>query len=269
MKRLVLALVASLTGWTTMAHAEVKDERIEYKVGDTLFTGVLAYDDTAKDKRPGVLVCHEWWGCNEYMERRVRMLADEGYIAFAPDMYGSGRVTSDPKQASAWLGELFADQKAMVDRAGAGLKILADHPRTDPAKLAAIGYCMGGTVALTLARSDAPHAANLKAIATFHTSNISAKDPASNGNIKGSVLVCHGAIDSFVQPAEIEKFHKQMDEAKVDYQFISYSGALHAFTNPGADKYGVEGVKYQQAADKRSWKHMLALFEEKFGTAKK
>lgn len=252
-----------------MAHAEIKIERIEYKVGDASYKGVLAYDDAAKDKRPGVLVCHEWWGCNEYMENRVRMLAEEGYVAFAPDMYGSGRVTSDPKQASDWLGALFADPKAMVDRAGTGLKLLAEHARTDSTRLAAIGYCMGGTVALTLARSDAPHAANLKAVVTFHTSNISAKDPATNRNIKGSVLVCHGAIDSFVQPAEIEKFHKQMDEAGVDYQFISYSGALHAFTNPGADKYGVDGVKYHETADKRSWKHMLTLFAEKLAPAKK
>jgi dienelactone hydrolase len=253
----VLAVLLAARG----ALAEVKTMVVEYKQGETVLSGVLAFDDAKKEKRPGVLVFHEWWGCNDNTKDKVVALAKLGYVAFAPDMYGKGKVTKDPKEASAWLGALFAEPGLMAARAQAGLKVLTDHPLCDAGKVAATGYCMGGTVALTLARTGA----DLQAVVAFHTSNLVAKDAAENKRIKGKVLVCNGADDDFVKPEEKAAFMKQMKEAGVDHQFIEYGGAVHAFTNPKADEFKIPSVGYNEAADRRSWGAMRALFEEVFG----
>ncbi len=255
-----LACLAYVLAFATPARAVVKTEEIVYKVGDAEFKGYLCYDDAVTDRRPGVLVCHEWWGCNEYAQQRAKRLADSGYVAFALDMYGKGATTSDPKQAGELAGKLYADPAALRDRAVAGLKVLSGSNRVDPERLAAIGYCMGGTVALELARTGA----NLKAVTAFHASNITAKDPADNARIKAKVLICHGADDTFVKPGEIDAFVKQMKDANVDSQVIFYGGAVHSFTNAGADKFNIPGVKYNALADRRSWAHMRGLFDEAF-----
>ncbi|HMN40258.1 MAG TPA: dienelactone hydrolase family protein [Phycisphaerales bacterium] len=266
--RCVALLAATVS---TAAMAEIKVERIEYTHGAAKLEGVLAYDDAMKpgEKRPGVLVCHEWWGNNEYSESRAKQLAQLGYVAFALDMYGKGKATKDPRQASEWMGELMSDQKHMRDRAEAGLAVLADNPRTDSANLAVVGYCMGGTVALELARSGARHTEHLKAVVPFHASTLKAANPADNANIKGTVLVCHGQDDTFVKPEQIAGFHEQMTGAGIDYFFISFAHAVHAFTNPDADKAGVPGVRYNEKADKRSWAAMKNLLGEVFGAKPK
>lgn len=257
---LLLSLIAILT-MSTLTHAKIVTQRIEYKHGDTVLEGVLAYDDAAKEKRPGVLVCHEWWGMNAYAEKRATMLAELGYVAFALDMFGKGKTTEDAKQAGAWAGEVFKDNANLRERAALGLKQLAESDKVDPTRLAAIGYCMGGTVALELARSDKPHTADLKAVVAFHASTVSAAKADDNANIKGTVLICHGAADNFVKPEELPAFEKQMADAKVDYMLVSYAGAKHAFTNPNADKHTDLGVAYQKTADERSWGHMQSLFQ--------
>lgn len=246
----------------SLAIAAIKVEAIEYQVGPdkTTYRGYLAYDDAAKDKRPGILVCHEWWGCNDYAADRAKKLAELGYVAFALDMYGKDKVTTDPAEAGKLAGALYADPKILRDRAAAGLEVLKKDKRVDPSKLAAIGYCMGGTIALELARTGA----DVDAIVCFHTSNLVAKDPADNAKIKAKVLVCHGADDNFVQPGTLDTFQSQMRDAKVDCTLISYSGAVHSFTNPAADAFKIDGVKYQEAADRRSWQHMKDLFAEAF-----
>ncbi|MGQ0627107.1 MAG: dienelactone hydrolase family protein [Phycisphaerales bacterium] len=242
------------------AQAEVKFEMIEYMHAGQTLQGILAVDDAIKGKRPGILLCHEWWGCNDNMKEKAGKLAKEGYIAFALDMYGKGNVTTDPKQASAWLGTTFADPAAMRARAGAGLKILTDHALCDASRVAATGYCMGGTVALELARTGA----TLKAVVCFHTSNLSAKVPADNAKIKARVLVCNGADDEFIKADEKATFMKQMKDAGIDHQFIEYGGAVHAFTNAKADSFKIPSVGYNKNADERSWKAMKALFDESF-----
>lgn len=257
----------------TLAHAKIVTQKIEYKDGETVLEGFLAYDDSAKEgeKRPGVLVCHEWWGgggSSDYAQSRATQLAELGYVAFALDMYGKGKITSDPKQAGAWSGEVMGTPGVLQRRAAAGLKVLAEQSRVDAKRLAVIGYCMGGTVALELARSGLPHTENLKAVVAFHASTLAAKGNAeeimkANANIKGSVLVCHGAMDEFVRPAQLREFGLQMEAAKVDYQVIHYAGAVHAFTNPKADGYKLPSVGYNAAADRRSWQHMRQLFDEK------
>jgi dienelactone hydrolase len=251
---------------SSAALAEIKVEHIKYTCGQTTLEGVLVYDAAATDKRPGVLVCPEWWGRNDYADNRAKQLAALGYVAFAIDMYGEGKTTTDPKQAGEWSGQVMRDPKEMRSRAGAGLKVLAESARVDSTKLAAVGYCMGGTVALELARSAQPHTESLLAIVPFHASTIAAANAEDNKNIKGTVLVCHGQDDAFVRPEQIESFHKQMKDAGIDYAFVSFAGAVHAFTNPGADAFGVPGVKYNQKADRRSWSAMKDLFAEVFSS---
>lgn len=261
MHRLMIILGTLLMAATAMG--EVKVERIEYRDGETVLRGILAYDDAAAGARaPGVLVCHEWWGCNEYSESRAKQLAGLGYVAFALDMYGNGKVTTEGKVASEWAGALYADNAALRRRAAAGLKVLAENPRVDRERLAVIGYCMGGTIALELARSGLGHTENLRAVVSFHASTLAAAVAADNTKIKGSVLVCHGGADDFVKPEQITKFNEQMQAAGVDAQFVSYVGAVHAFTNPKADGSFSPMVKYDERADRRSWAAMKSLFDE-------
>ncbi len=253
-------------------RAEIKTQTIEYKQGDTTLVGFLAYDDSLaseKSPRPGVVVCPEWWGNDDYAHSRAKQLAAAGYVALAIDMYGKGddgkaKTTKDSQQAGKWAGEVNSDPKLLRERAMAGYATLTSQKMVDKTKVSAIGYCMGGTVALELGRAGA----DLDAIVPFHASRIAAKDPADNKKLKDhstTVLVCHGQEDTFVAPDEITKFHQQMKDAGVDYEFVSYSGAVHSFTNPGADAHKMNGVKYDEKADKRSWARMLALFEEKWG----
>jgi dienelactone hydrolase len=253
--------------------AGIKTQVVEYKHGETTLVGYLAYDDavaTEKTPRPGVVVCPEWWGNDDYAHKRAEELAKAGYVAFSIDMYGKAegggaKTTKDPQQAGKWAGEVNGDAKVLRGRAMAGYNALAGQKMVDKTKMAAIGYCMGGTVALELARAGA----DLDAVVAFHASRIAAADPADNKKLKDNgttVLICHGQDDTFVKSEEITKFHQQMKDAKVDYEFVSYAGAVHSFTNPGADAHGMDGVKYDEKADKRSWDRMLALFREKFGT---
>ncbi len=264
MKFSMLSSLAALTAlgstlfFVAPVRAEVKTQMIEYTYAGATFQGFIAYDDATAGKKPGVLVCHEWWGNNDNTHDKCKMLAKEGYIAFALDMYGKGQVTTDPKQAGEWSAKLSSDPKTLRERAVAGLKVLAEHAACDATKIAVIGYCMGGSVALELARTGA----DVKAVVCFHTSNLSAKNAADNKAIKARVLVCSGADDEFIKPEEKANFMKQMKEAGIDYQFIEYGGAVHSFTNPKADSFKIPSVAYNEKADKRSWAAMKALFAE-------
>jgi len=249
------------------ATAAIQTMAVEYKDGDTVLEGFLAWDDavaTEKNPAPGVLVIPEWWGNNDYSRSRAKQLAELGYVAFAIDMYGKGKITTDPKQASEWSGAIMKDVAARRTRATAGLKVLQDQRIVDTSRVAAIGYCMGGTLAVDLARTGT----DLKAVVAFHASTFSAANPDENKKIKGTLLICHGSEDTFVPPGEIEKFQSQMKEAGVDYVFAAFSGAVHAFTNPKADSFGVPGVKHNAEADRRSWAFMKDIFQERLGQAK-
>jgi dienelactone hydrolase len=243
----------------TGAQAAIRTEKVVYRHGDTELVGFLAYDDAVKGTRPGVLVAPEWWGLNDYARRRAEQLAGLGYVAFALDMYGKGKTTSDPKEAGQLAGTFRNDRRLMRARASAGLDVLKNRPQVDPARLAAIGYCFGGTVVLELARSGA----DLKGVVSFH-GGLATPNPADAKNIKGKVLVLHGADDTFESSAEIAAFQEEMRQARVDWQMVYYGGAVHSFTNPDADRAGIKGVAYNEAADRRSWQAMRDFFAEIF-----
>jgi dienelactone hydrolase len=237
------------------AHAAVKMEPVEYKQGDTTLKGQLAYDDAAKDKRPGVIVVHEWWGLNEYAKTRARMLAEAGYVALAVDMYGDGKVTEHPDEAGAWASAVRSNEQTGTDRFLAGYNALKANPHVDPAHISAIGYCFGGGVVLGAALSGA----DLDAVVSFHGGLPT--DPAK-GKPKARILVCNGAADGLVTPEQIAGFMKVATDAGADWEFISYAGAKHSFTNPDADKHGIPALSYNEKADKRSWQTALDFLAE-------
>ena len=258
MKAILRGLIMSVL-IASGSHAEVRLERIDYRHGDTLLEGYLAYDDSMLGKRPGVLVVHEWWGLNDYAKRRAEQLARLGYVAFALDMYGKGKVTTDPKVAGEWASIFRNDRQLCRARAAAGLGVLKSKTLVDPARITAVGYCFGGMVVLEMARGGA----DLKGVVSFH-GGLATPNPADARNIKGKVLVLHGADDSFESPAEIAAFQDEMRKAGVDWQMVYYGGAVHGFTNPEAGNAGIKGVAYNEAADRRSWLAMRDFFNEIF-----
>jgi dienelactone hydrolase len=258
-KHILWAALVVLSGLAGPAQAAIKSQLVEYKQGDTTLEGYLAYDDAVQGKRPGVLVIHEWDGLNDYAKKRADMLAQLGYVAFAADIYGKGVRPKSPQEAGAEAGKYMRDRNLVRARALAGLDQLKNNPMVDPNKIAAIGYCFGGTTALELARSGA----NLAGVVTFH-GGLSNPTPEDAKKIKAKVLVLHGADDPLVPAKDIEQFQKDMRDAKVDLSFVSYSGTLHAFTNPSVND-PAHGVQYNARSDQRSWQAMRDFFAEIFG----
>ncbi|MBA2482193.1 MAG: dienelactone hydrolase family protein [Planctomycetes bacterium] len=250
-----LLLVFCIQG---MAVAEVRVEAVPYQDGDVKLEGYLAYDDAhGVERRPGIIVVHEWWGLNDHTKSRAKQLAELGYVAFAIDLYGAGVRTKDPKEAARLSAPLRGDRALMRSRARAGLERLRAQPLASDA-LAAIGFCFGGTVALELARAGEP----LKGIVVFHGGLAAGTDPsgkpmpASAGVLRAKVLALQGADDPLVPPSETAAFIDEMRSAKADWQLVQYGGAVHAFTNPSAGSDPATGVAYNEAADHRSWAAM-------------
>jgi dienelactone hydrolase len=257
---ILIALATALVIFVASpASAAVQTKEIEYKDGEATLKGHLAWDDAVSGKRPAVLVVHEWWGLNDYARERADKLAKLGYVAFAVDMYGDGKVTEHPKEAGEWAATIRMNKKAWRERGLAGFKVLLEQEQTDPEQVAAIGYCFGGSTVLQLAFSGA----DLKAVVTFHGALTTPSDEDAARN-KAKILVCHGAADSFIPETQIQPFRAALEKAKADWQMVYYAGAKHSFTNPSADKKGLGGMAYNKNADERSWRHMQDLFTEVF-----
>jgi dienelactone hydrolase len=244
------------------ARAAVETREVQYAAGGVPLKGYLAWDGAVAGKRPGVLVVHEWWGHNEYARRRARMLAELGYAALAVDMYGDGKTAAHPEDAGKFAGELTRNAEATKARFLAGLEFLKAQPQTDPSRIAAIGYCMGGGVVLNMARSGL----DLRGVASFHGS-LNAVVTAAPGGIKAKILVLHGADDSFIPAEAIAAFKQEMADAKADLRFIAYPGAKHSFTNPDADEYAKKfgmPIAYNAEADRLSWEELKGFLAAVF-----
>jgi len=257
-KNLVLAFVACAALAPAAARAEVKLQEVEYKVGDVTLEGTLAYDDAIKDKRPGVLVVHEWWGHNAHARKQAERLAKAGYVAFALDMYGKGKVATHPKDAEAFMTEATKDVGVAVARFNAGLEELKKQPNVDPTKLAVVGYCFGGTVALEMARAGA----DVKVVGTFHAGLAPRGEPAKKGTMKAAVIAQTGGADPMVPKAQVDGFKKEMKDAGVKVQVISYPKAKHGFTNPDAGTFGMDALAYDADADKKSFDAFLKFAKQ-------
>jgi len=254
-----LFLVLSLLCLAVSAEAAVKTRIVEYKQGSTVLEGYLAWDDATRAKRPAVLVVHEWTGINDHIRQRTEMLAKLGYVAFAADIYGKGIRPTAPTDAATTAGIYKNDRGQMRARARAGLDELKKQKFVDTRRLAAIGFCFGGTTVLELARDGA----DLRGVVSFH-GGLATPTPQDARNIKGKVLALHGADDPFVKADEVAAFQDEMRKGGVDWQFNSYGNAVHSFTNRAAGSDNSKGAAYNERADKRSWEAMQAFFAEIF-----
>ena len=219
--------------------------------------GYVAYDDTSTAKRPGVVVIHDWMGLAPITEQRANELAAQGYVAFAADIYGKGARPKDGKEAAALAGKYKSDRKLLRERVRAAYDALSKFRLTDTTRLGAIGFCFGGTTALELARSGAP----LKAVVTFH-GGLDSPTPADGKNITAKVLVLAGADDPYVPAKDIAAFKKELDDAKIDWQFVEYSGTVHSFTIPDAGNDNSKGAAYNERSSKRAFAAEKSFFEE-------
>ena len=251
------AIAAALAAACGLAQAKVVTKSIAYEQDGQKLEGYLAYDDSKSGPRPGVLVIHEWWGLNDYVKSRTRQLAEMGYVAFAADMYGDHKVTRDAKQAEDWAGAFYIAPAKFATRSRAGLDVLRAQPQVDKARLAAIGFCFGGSAVLQLAYSGEP----LKAAVTFH-GGLMPPQQSQLAQIKSPILILHGAEDGFVKAETIDQVRTALDKGKVDWYMVTYANAVHAFTNPEADSYKVPGIAYNEKAARRSWDEMQRFFGE-------
>jgi len=254
-----LTLLLSTLAAAFPVLAAVQSKTIEYKDGDTNLRGYLYWDDRYENTRPGVLVLHEWWGLNAYARKRARMLAEAGYDAFAPDLYGGGQVTEHAEEAKGWMQQITANMDAWQQRAKTGLEQLKALEQVDGENLAAIGYCFGGATAMQMAYAGM----DVKGVVSFHGS-LPAPTEEQQKNIKASILAAHGDADQFVPPERIEAFKKALNQAGADWEFVVYGGARHSFTVPDAESKGIENLKYDPKADRRSWAKLMSFLDELF-----
>ncbi len=241
------------------AQAAVHSKAIEYQDGETTLKGYLYWDDRFEKARPGVLVVHEWWGLNSYARMRARMLAESGYVAFAPDMYGDDKITEHAKEAKAWMQQITANTEAWQKRAQLGLEQLKAQSQVDGENLAAIGYCFGGATVMQMAYAGM----DVKGVASFHGS-LPAATEEQQKNIKAKILVAHGEDDSFVPAEKIDAFKTALKQAGADWEMNIYGGARHSFTVPDAERKGIDNLKYDPKADQRSWARLQGFLIEVF-----
>ncbi|MBI5749011.1 MAG: dienelactone hydrolase family protein [Nitrospinae bacterium] len=257
MKYLFSLIIVSL--FAVNVQAEVRTEVVEYKQGDTVLEGYIAYDDAIKGKRPGVLIVHEWMGVNNYVKKRAEQIVKLGYVAFAADIYGKGVRPKNRDEAAAESKKYKTDRQLMRNRVNAGLDVLKNHKLVDIKHTAAIGYCFGGTTVLELARSGA----DVNGVVSFH-GGLDSLNPNDAKNIKGKVLALHGGDDPFVPAEQVAAFQDEMRKAGVDWHMVIYGGAVHSFTNPDSGNDNSKGAAYNEKADKRSWEDMKQFFSEIF-----
>jgi dienelactone hydrolase len=247
-----------------MVQAKTVTKSVPYEHGGVKFEGFLAYDDSASGKRPGVLVVHEWWGLNDYAKDRAKQLAELGYVAFAADMYGAGVLAKTQPEAAALAGKLRGNP-LMRERARAAFDVLAAQDVVDKTRLAAIGFCFGGTCCLELAYSGA----ELAGVVTFH-GGLTAPAADDLDRIKARMLALHGADDPLVPAPQVKAWEDGMRKAGADWELIAYGGAVHTFSNPAAGTANkAQGVAYDRKAAERSWQHMQLFFREIFGEPEK
>lgn len=256
------ALALSLLFFTSSALAAVVGKDVQYMAGDSVMKGHLSYDDAIRGKRPGVLVVPEWWGANDYARKRARMLAEAGYVALVVDMYGNGQIADNPTDAGALAGSVNRNPPLALARFQAAEKFLAKQPDVKKDQLAALGYCFGGGVVLNMARAGEP----LKAVVSYHgvlATDIAVKPDA----IRAKLRVFTGEADPVVPPEQVAAFKTEMDNARADYQLLSYPGVKHTFTNREADSYAAQfglPLKYDPHADADSWAQTLDFLKTVF-----
>ena len=242
-----------------VVEVNITGEEVTYSTDTTEMMGFVAYNKAQVGKRPGILVVHEWWGHNDYTRKRAQMLAELGYVALAVDMYGEGKQADHHSDAGKFSGMVMKNEEMAVKRFNAAYEILANHPEVDSEKISAIGYCFGGSVILNMANMGA----DLDGVAAFH-SGVKVPNPPSS-KLDAKILVQNGADDPFISQESVSNFKSDLDSLNADYEYISYPGVVHAYTNPGATELGKKfdlPLKYDQEADTRSWEKLQAFLND-------
>lgn len=261
----LLALLALASCASTGSGDDVlplATKEVAYAAEGVDLAGYIARPAGAVERRPGVLVVHEWWGHNEYARRRARELAELGYVALAVDMYGDGKTASHPADASAFMAEVTGNLDVMTARFRAGLDLLRAQPDVDPERIAAVGYCMGGAICLNMARLGT----DLDAVISVH-GLLDTQIQAEPGAIAGQVLVLSGADDPMAAAESVERFEEEMERIGADAQVVTYPGVVHAFSNPEATRFGEEfglPLRYDAEADADSWRRIKGLLASVF-----
>lgn len=257
MKMITLLMALSLL--SIPAYSAMHKEEITYQHGDTRLKGYLFWDDAFEGKRPAIMVVHEWWGLNDYALLRAEMLAESGYVAFAADMYGDGKITRHAKDAQGWMQQITGNIELWRERALLGLKQLLSHENVDTGKTAAIGFCFGGATVMQMAYTGA----ELDGVISVHGS-LPPATPEQAQAVKASALILHGGSDGFIPQERVTQFSTALNDAGVDWEMITYGGAKHAFSNPYADGYGIDGLAYHENAERRAWARTLLFLEDLF-----
>ncbi len=241
----------------------VKGEEVSYRTDSTLLKGYMAQPENLDSKRPGILVIHEWWGHNQYARDRADMLAALGYVVLAVDMYGEGATASHPEDAGKFAGAIMSNMPEAEARFQAALEQLKSHPQVDADRIGAVGYCFGGSVALTMANAGY----ELDAVAALHAGVGLPIMPSAENKPSGKILVANGAADPFIPMESAAAWSKAMETAGADYTYLALEGAKHAFSDPGATEKGIEfglPLEYNEAADRDSWLAIQQLFASAF-----
>ncbi len=251
-------ILISCTGKDKPKEPGIKTEDAGYAAGDVKMIGYAAWDSNSTEKRPVVIIVHEWWGLNDYPKKRARELAELGYFAFAVDFYGNRTQGETPDSAGKLAMPFYMDQQMAKARFDAAIEKIKTYAQADLSRAGAIGYCFGGAQVINMAKLGS----DLKGVVSFH-GNL-AVIPPDKDLLKAEILVCHAGDDPFVPNAEAELFKKQMDSVGAKYVFKVYEGTSHAFTNPDATALGEKfnlPIKYNAAADTASWNEMKTFFE--------
>ncbi|MBK5299424.1 MAG: dienelactone hydrolase family protein [Vicinamibacteria bacterium] len=259
MRRSAAMVIALVVASASTASAEIKTKVVDYTSGGAALQGFIAWDDASAAKRPGIVVVHEWWGHNDHARNSARRLAEAGYVGFALDMYGKGKLAAHPDDAMKFMTEATKDPAALAARFNAALAELKRDPHVDPTRVGAIGYCFGGTVVISQARLGA----DLDVVASFH-GGLGGLPPVKPGAVKARVLVYTGAADPMIPSDQVEAFRKDMAAAGATVDIVTYPNAKHGFTNPAAGSFGMDALAYDAAADKDSWAAMVKGFKEVF-----
>lgn len=251
-----LPVLLAVLSFARVAMAEITETPVEYQSAGATCQGMHIVDSSKKGKLPSVLIVHQWTGLSENEKMRGRMLAEKGYNVFLADIYGKGVRPPGPPLSAKEATKYKSNRKLYRERLNDALDQLKKESETDTSKIAAIGYCFGGTGVIELARSGA----DIKGVVSFH-GGLDSPTPEDGKNIKCEVLALHGADDPNVPPADVKAFEDEMTAAGVKYQLIKYPGAVHAFTQKSAGNDPSKGVAYNAEADKKSWKAMMEFFD--------
>lgn len=247
----------------TQASPDIVGEEVSYATDELTMNGYIAYDDSREGERPGILVVHEWWGHNEYARARADSLAKLGYVALAVDMYGNGKQAAHPEDAQKFSGQVMSNFDSAKERFLKAMETLQDHPMVNAEQIGAVGYCFGGSVAIAMANAGV----DLDGVAAFHA-GLQLPVMPEQGTTTSRIIVMNGADDPFITEEQEQNLSAAMDSADVDFNYITYEGVKHSFTNPEATARGKEfglPLEYNAEADQKSWETLKDFFNETFG----